>query len=119
MKRSRRESLDLFFIELHSGTETWADEMRRRGFRVYAFGELQGDCGNLLLPSVKRWVLRLISSGMFLGVLAGVPCTSFTRAHRHPIRSVPRPHGIAGLSERDQEKVEQGNQLFRNAVEFF
>ena len=68
MKRSRQESLDFFFIELYSGTETWADEMRRRGFRVYAFDVLQGDCGNPPLPSVKRRVLRLISSGMCLGV---------------------------------------------------
>ena len=119
MKRSQRQGLDFFFIELYSGSEVWADEMRRRGFRVYSFDVLQGDGGDLLRPSVKRRVLRMLSSGMCLGVLAGVPCTSFTRAHRHPIRSACRPHGIAGLSERDQDKVTKGNQLFRNAVDFF
>ena len=81
MKRSQRQGLDFFFIELYSGSEVWADEMRRRGFRVYSFDVLQGDGGDLLRPSVKRRVFRLIRSGMCLGVLVGVPCTSFTRAH--------------------------------------
>ena len=43
MKRSLRQGLDFFFIELYSGSEVWADEMRRRGFRVYSFDVLQGD----------------------------------------------------------------------------
>ena len=34
MKCSRRQSLDFFFIELYSGSEVWADEMRRRGLRL-------------------------------------------------------------------------------------
>ena len=67
-----------FFIELYSGSEMWSQEMRRRGYRVYSFDICQGPRGYLLRRGVGSRVLRMLRGGMCLGLLAGVPSTSFT-----------------------------------------
>ena len=90
-----------FFIELYSGSEMWSQNMRSRGYRVYSFDVCQGPRGDLLRRGVRSRVLRMLRSGMCLGLLAGVPCTSFTRALRQPIRSTASPGGLPDLKASD------------------
>lgn len=108
-------------IELFAGSEVWSKGMRRRRCKVYSFDILQGPEGDLLRPQVVRRVLGLVRSGHCLGVLAGVPCTTFSiaRGGHNAIRSRDFPAGLPGLSTRLQGQVEEGNNLFYNAVKVF
>ena len=110
-----------FFVELFSGCEVWSNTLRKRGYAVYSFDTLQGESGNVLRPSVARLIGRLLASGGCLGVLAGVPCTSFSIAagRRRPMRSKSDPLGLPGLPPNMQEKIQLGNQLLAAAMKFF
>ena len=97
----------------------WSQEMRSRGYRVYSFDVCQGPRGDLLRRGVRSCVLRMLRSGMCLGLLAGVPCTSFTRALRQPIRSTACRGGLPNLKASDQSKLDHCNLIFRSAVSYF
>ena len=56
---------------------------------------------------------------MCLGVLAGVPCTSFSRAVRNPIRSSEFPEGVPELNSANRSKVSHGNLILQGALSFF
>ena len=127
LKRSKAENSDFanfgyFFIELFSGAEEWSRALRIQGMKAYCFDILQGPEGDLLCPPVRRRVMTMIKSGMRLGVLAGVVCTSFSRARGggpKAIRSSEVPMGLPGLSEKNQGKVSLGNQLLEVSYAFF
>eukprot|EP00959_Pyramimonas_sp_CCMP1952_P037125 776850-Pyramimonas_sp.AAC.1 len=80
--------------------------MRRRRCKVYSFDILQGPEGNLLRPGVMRRVLRLVRAGHCLGVLAGVPCATFSiaRGGHNATRSKQYPAGLPGLPPRLQSQ---------------
>ena len=109
-------------MELFSGAEVFAGELRRRGYVVYTFDVLQGPSGYVLRAPVRARIRKLLRSGMCLGLLAGVPCTSFSRARGggpHAIRSSERPGGLPNLSEENQRKVCEGNRLLQIAADIF
>ena len=100
----------------------FAQAMRARGFVVYTFDVQQGPRGDLLRKPVRDRIRRLLRSGMCMGVVAGVPCTSFSRARGggiRAIRSYEKPGGVAGLTPDDKAKVELGNRLLQISVDLF
>ena len=100
---SARGRLGYFFVEIFSGVEEFSRALRRRGFKVYSFDLLQGDAGDLTRQRVRQRLRRLLRSGMCLGLLAGVPCTSFSRARGggpRAIRSAQHPMGLPHLLRR-------------------
>ena len=106
---------------MFSGCEAWSKELRRRGYGVYSFDILQGPDGDVLRKPVQSRIRRMLSSGSCLGLLAGVPCTSFSIAagRFRPLRSKTCPMGLPDLPERLQEKVVLGNELLRVSLSFF
>ena len=105
--------LGYFFIEVFSGSEVVARQLRARGFKVYTFDKMQGESGDLLKRAVMNRVLRLVSSGMCLGVFAGIECTSFSICHANQLRTKLFPAGRPDLEGKQRDKVRLGNLLFR------
>ena len=110
-----------FFVELFSGCGAFSAALRKRGYKVYSFDILQGPDGDLTRPSVRRRVYALLRSGMCLGLLAGVPCTSFSMAlfPKDRGRSKEFPMGKPNLEERIAKKVKIGNRLLAISASFF
>ena len=111
-----------FYIELFAGSECVAGELRKMGATVYTFDVLQGPAGDLLRRAVRRRIYRLLRSGMCLGVMAGVPCTSFSRARGggdRAIRSMEHPEGRPGMSDKVQRQLDEGNRLLQISCSVF
>lgn len=100
-----------FFIEIFSGTESFANACRKMGFKVFTFDVLQGEAGDLRRRAVQDRIKQLIRSGMCLGLFTGTECTTFSISQMGALRSVLHPVGLPGLSDRLRAKVSQGNLL--------
>ena len=117
--RAKRD--EFFFIEIFSGSEHFSNSLRRRGFRVYSFDVLQGPSGDLLRPAVLKRILRMLRSDKCLGLLAGVPCKSFSiaRGGHNAVRSSQAPSGLPSLPPHLQSLVDEGNKLFQVSIKIF
>ena len=120
-----RASSRYFFIELFAGSARLSQVLRSRGFRCIAIDIANGPHHDLMRRRVRRRIRRLLRSGFCLGVLAGVPCTSFSTARKFdgrgppPLRTATHVAGRPGLSARDQEKVRLGNALLDISIDIF
>ena len=110
--RNEDSRLSHFFVELFSGSEAVSNQLRARGFEVFTFDKLQGPSGDLLRRSVLERVLRLMRTGMCLGVFAGIECRTFSVMQGGRLRSAAFPAGLPNLPDHLRDKVKVGNALF-------
>ena len=78
--------------------------------------------GNLLDDAVWERLKARIEGKEFGFVLAGTPCSTFSRAREHPpgprvVRSVDHPTGLPGLSGEEKEEVRKANVLVDRTAE--
>lgn len=85
--------------------------------RAYAIDFLINSADNVLDPQVEDCIVSLLVQGRIRFVWLGMPCTTFSVARRHdgigppPLRSDACPMGLSNLCRRDQQKLNEGNQL--------
>ena len=125
--------LGYFFIEVFSGSEGVARQLGAQGVKVYTFDKIhdmlglafevaatwdQVDLPNLACMEVIARIYQLIektqvSSGMCLGVFAGIECTSFSVCHTNQLRTKLFPAGRPDLEGKRLDKVILGSLLVR------
>jgi len=107
-----------FALELFCGTARWSRAMGRRGYYCIAidlrFGGEHNLCGRELQRRINGW----IQAHWVIAVLAGFPCTSFSRARNMPggppaLRTSDFLYGLPDLRPADQAKVDMGNSLLK------
>ena len=106
-------------LELFGGSCTMAHVFASSGWTSESFELDRDPRENLLLPRNVRHVKFLIKGKMVDFVWIGIPCGSWSRARRAPLKSkMPSPLrgdtadtilGLPGLSALDQARVEGGN----------
>ena len=107
------------FLEIFSGVGGVSRALRKRGIDTESIDVLKHADDDMLVTANQRRVLRMIRTNRVSGVWLGTPCTSLTRA-RHgtpgsgwpePLRSSELPDGLPNLSDKDSQKVVDGNKL--------
>eukprot|EP00438_Fugacium_kawagutii_P007238 Skav211558 [mRNA] locus=scaffold2228:116375:121024:+ [translate_table: standard] len=99
-------------LDLFSGSRGAAKALAKKtGCWVLTYDILHSASEDLLDPSVRQAIERMISEGCFWSVAAGPVCASFSRAVRPPVRSRAFPRGLSGISDNMQIKVEVGNDM--------
>ena len=89
------------------------------------FDIVEGPEGDVLLPSVRRRLYRLIRHEMCLGVWFGFPCGTFSRARRWKagmpgaLRGGDRAlYWLPNLSEKDALNVKVASELLQHMKSF-
>eukprot|EP00435_Cladocopium_sp_Y103_P061170 s1087_g22.t2 len=97
-------------IDLFSGRYGVAKQLIRAGSPwVLTFEWNHSAAENLLDPSVRTKIVRLIELGAILSLSAAPICCSFSVAVTPPVRSKKYPRGIPGLRSSMRQKVREGN----------
>ena len=90
--------------------------MRRHVVNCRPFHLNQGAAGDLLRRPVVRRIIALLRSGQLRGILAALPCTTFSQLRRPRLRSRQRPRGVQRLSDKDQARLDTANHLLYNLL---
>ena len=105
-----------FFLDLFGGAEGVARALRARGFACKSFDISQGPLGDLSRRSVVRRICKLLRAGQCRGVMLAPPCTTFSIARRPALRSMLRPWGLEGLSDKDTLQLAVANRLIQSTL---
>ena len=104
------------FLELYAGSMPISTHIHRAGYAVLGFEITQGSEFDLTDPRVHAIVLGWLRSKCVAGVFVSIQCSSWSRALRGPpgsnwaaIRESAHIHGLPGLSENQQKRVNLGN----------
>eukprot|EP00438_Fugacium_kawagutii_P029179 Skav210075 [mRNA] locus=scaffold7699:14183:18616:+ [translate_table: standard] len=98
------------FLDLYSGRKGVARAMASMTSTWVITFELEdGANQDVMSPTNKSLIERLLRSGLILGVGAAIFCSSFSRAVRPPVRSAAMPYGFSQMSAKMFTKVSLGN----------
>ena len=110
-KRLRRVVLELF-----AGSAHLTEALKRRGLPALALDLTRGAAEDHLSREfrsvLKGWLAGRVAGAVWLGT----PCTTWTQALRHPLRTRTRPMGRADLSPHEAAEVRVGNRTFHSLV---
>ena len=121
--RNAKKRNKVLFLDLYSGTGGVGHRLRKRGYGCLSFDLSLGPEFNLVIPAIHSLIKSWIVSGCIAGVMIATQCSSWSRA-RHgptnsswgPIRSNQYIMGIPNLSDRDAQKISNGNiQMYKTA----
>ena len=107
-----------FCVELFCGSARWSKAVGRLGYYCVAIDMRFGGEHDLTGRELQQRIYGWIQAGWTIAVLAGFPCTSFSRARNMPggppaLRTSDFLSGLPGLRAADQAKVDMGNSLLR------
>ena len=112
----RRRFAGKRFAEVFSGVGHLAKAFAREGIEAEAWDILHGSDADFLNPTVVERFKGRIKAGVYVAISFGLPCISWSRARRHDGKGPPPLRddrenimGFAGLSKKDQKKVDEGN----------
>ena len=110
-----------FCLELFCGSARWSRSVGRQGFYVIAIDMRYGADHDLSRRDLQQKIRGWVQAHWVIAVLAGFPCTSFSRARNMPggppaLRTTEYIAGLPGLRACDQAKVDMGNSLLRWVV---
>jgi hypothetical protein len=128
-KKPKREAQDdkyLHFIELFAGEALLTSVMRKLGVSCEAPNDLETggtDFGSRIqVETLKAYIQRLRAEGKQLIIHLAPPCSTFSKARDRSratrLRSTAYPQGLPGLSRENQQIVDEGNAIARNAFAF-
>ena len=106
-KRSRRVVLELF-----AGSAHLTEAVKRRGLSALALDLSRGAAEDHLSREFRSVLQGWLASRVAGAVWLGTPCTTWTQALRHPLRTRARPMGRADLLPHEAAKVRVGNRTF-------
>ena len=98
------------YLDLFSGergvAESW---VRQTGRWALCFDIEHSPAEDLSDAKVRRLIWSALEAGAFVAVGMGPVCSSFSLAITPPVRTKHFPMGLPNLSEKMQQKIEQGN----------
>ena len=97
------------FVELFAGGGAVSKALKRRGFAAIALDLGNHAAENHLTRVFRDIVAGWVRCGAVIGMWAGTPCTTWSRALRRALRSAAFPMGLPGLTAAEQARVDQGN----------
>ena len=108
-----------FLADLFSGSGGVARAAQTLGFLTKEWDVVHGPAYDLTDRRVIFKIREDIRRGRIVAVMLAPPCSSFSPARDRTsvIRTRSSPWGLPGLSEKDQQKVEQGNSCIKAALE--
>ena len=117
------------FVELMAGSRSLATMMAACGVWATSFEISENFQEDVMHPHNRKWLEELVQRHLCAGVWIGLVCASWSLARRNttgkpgfpaPLRdSHGHLWGLPGLSERDQERVRNGNRQVRWACRLF
>ena len=113
---SKKEQL---YLELFSGSERLAHELRKAGEACVAVDNKTGAHHDLCSKKVRDYLKGCIKAGLVKGVWIAFPCASWSNARRPMIRDKQNLWGLpsAMLHAGNPARVKQGNRTLRVALE--
>ena len=100
-----------FFLDVFAGAAGVTRALERRKLGCYSFDVLQGESGDVLRPAVQKRLLKMVSGGSCVGIMAAPPCTTFSLARQPPVRDKQNLYGKKDLGEKERAQVQQANQI--------
>lgn len=98
------------YLDLFAGKKGVAKSWVRDGFGwAVSYDFADGPQQDLLDPSVRALLERMLVLGIFCGWGAALVCSSFSVAITPPVRNAEFPEGRPDVSERMQVKICEGN----------
>ncbi len=96
---------------MFSGSQRFADALKRLGWRIHCFDVKHGPHEDLSLPAVQKYVMTLIAQADFVHI--GLPCNTYSSALRGKtvLRTRSHPFGRPDLTEAQRHKVGVHNEL--------
>ena len=105
----------LVFLEVFSGSGHLSTALQRIGISTRCLDISHGPLHDVTRKDVQKMIFRFLRSGKCAGIWFGTPCTSFSRARDRSGRirgdTGLDVYGLRNLSERDRQKVCEGNLL--------
>lgn len=108
-------------MDLFAGEAGVSKAAERLGYRAKFWDIIHGINHDLTRGAVKKRIFRELRRGKVLAVMMAPVCTSFSvaRDRTQVIRNRQFPYGIPArfLSEKDQQKIQLGNEVFMTVYE--
>ena len=106
------------YLELFSGSGHLSAALARAGCYVLLWDIQLGEAYDVRVRKNRSMLLGWVSVGWILGLHAGLPCTTLSRARDRPggpppLRSDAQPWGLDGLRPHDMQKVQDSNLMTR------
>ena len=107
-----------WFADVCSGEGGVAKAVRAKGFRTAEWDTRHGAAYDVAAPRNRRAIAADVSAGRILGLMLAPPCSSFSlaRTRNSVVRTREEPWGVAGLDERLQQQVDDGNRIMRACI---
>lgn len=119
---SDRSLPERFSLEIFAGTARITGKLISLGIPAYPIDICLFPSHNVLHVDIEHQIVHWIQQRRVSFVWLGMPCTSFSQARKWdgvgpgPLRDYDNLFGFWWLSQRDKQKVVQGNQLLRFSI---